>query len=222
MPQRKRPTDEPKRDVTRRLLLERALELFQKRGVEATTMRAIAKASGLSLGAAYYYFPSKDALVFAFYEDTQIEMETMVEHASGTLRERLGALFHRKLEVIGPQRKMLATIVHRLIDPADPVSAFSQPSRAVRDRAVAVFERTLGSENLPPDVTTIAARALWLLMLSTLLVYMNDRSRGGSRTHQLVDDALDMIVPLVPLLATPIGRAMSARVSEALTRAGML
>ena len=37
-------------------------------------MRDIAKAAGLSLGAAYYYFPSKEALVFAYYEQNQVGM----------------------------------------------------------------------------------------------------------------------------------------------------
>src|SRR5690348_1319578 len=69
----KRLPDEKKRDATRRHLVERALALFQERGVEGTTMRDIAKAAGMSLGAAYYYFPSKEALVFAFYEDNQAE-----------------------------------------------------------------------------------------------------------------------------------------------------
>src|SRR5262249_3991252 len=63
--------DEKKSEATRRHLLERALVLFKERGVEATTMRDIAKAAGLSLGAAYYYFPSKEALVFAYYEANQ-------------------------------------------------------------------------------------------------------------------------------------------------------
>ena len=68
---RPRPDGERKSEATRRKLLERALRLFQHRGVEATTMRDIARAAGLSLGAAYYYFPSKEALLFAYYEANQ-------------------------------------------------------------------------------------------------------------------------------------------------------
>src|SRR5262245_14009660 len=147
MPARKRPprpkTGERKSDATRRHLLERALALFAKRGVDATTMRDIAHAAGLSLGAAYYYFPSKEALVFAYYEANQEEMETIAACATGTLRERLGTLFHGKLDSIRGQRAMLAAIVQRLVDPGDPLSAFSARTRAVRDRAIATLARTL-------------------------------------------------------------------------------
>jgi AcrR family transcriptional regulator len=205
-----------KSDATRKRLLARALVLFQKKGVEQTTMRDIAKAAGLSLGAAYYYFPSKDALVFSFYEDNQRDMEELAAQATGTQRERLGALFHGKLESIKPHRKMLAAIVQRLVDPGDPLSAFSQQSRAIRERAVSVIAGTL---DLPDDLRPLAAHALWMLMLAMMLVYINDDSPGEKRTHGLVDDALDMVVPLMPLLATPMGKAMCDRVTKALARA---
>jgi AcrR family transcriptional regulator len=209
---------ETKSEATRRRLLERALALFQKRGVEATTMRDIAKAAGLSLGAAYYYFPSKEALVFAYYEDNQREMEELGARAEGTAREKLGSIFHGKLEGIRPHRKMLASIVQRLIDPGDPLSAFSQEARAVRERSVAVFARAIDGA-VPAEVAPLAANALWLLMMALLLVYINDDSPGEKRTHGLVDDALDMIVAMLPLLGTPPGRAIVERVTGALARA---
>ncbi|MBV8761244.1 MAG: TetR/AcrR family transcriptional regulator [Deltaproteobacteria bacterium] len=205
-----------KSEATRKRLLARALVLFQKKGVEQTTMRDIAKAAGLSLGAAYYYFPSKDALVFSFYEDNQRDMEELAASATGTLRERLGVLFHGKLESIRPHRKMLAAIVQRLVDPGDPLSAFSQQSRQVRERAIAVIAATL---DIADDLRPLAAHALWLLMLALMLVYINDDSPGEKRTHGLVDDALDMAVPMLPLLATPMGHALVERVTSALARA---
>lgn len=217
MPARKPKRVEAKSDATRRRLLERALVLFQKRGVDATTMRDIARAAGMSIGAAYYYFPSKEALVFAYYEDHQRGMEQLAARATGTLRERLGAIFHGKLDSIRPQRKMLAAIVQRLVDPGDPLSAFSKQSHEVRERAIAVIEDVL--DDVPAAVRPLAASALWLLMLSLMLVYINDDSPGEARTHGLVDDALDMIVAMLPMLGTPMGKALAERVTAALARA---
>jgi AcrR family transcriptional regulator len=212
---------ERKRDTTRRKLLERALKLFQQRGVEATTMRDIAKAAGMSLGAAYYYFPSKEALVFAYYEDNQAELEALLERATGTVRERLGTVFHGKLETIRPQKKMLAAIVQRLVDPTDPVGAFSAQTRSVRERAMAVLEAVLDGSGLPPTVIPFVARALWLLQMAMMLVFVNDDSPHEQRTHRLVDEALDMIVPMLPLLATPMGAALVDKITGALSRAGI-
>lgn len=210
-----------KRDATRERLLSRALALFQKKGVEGTTMRDIAKAAKLSLGAAYYYFPSKEALVFAYYEDNQEAYEALAADLTGTTREQLGALFHGKLETIRAQRRMLAAIVQRLVDPGDPLSAFSAQTRAVRDRALGVLERVLAGAHVPADVVPLAARALWLLQMAMMLVYVNDDSEDQQRTHGLVDDALDMIVPMLPLLATPMGKAIADKVTAALGKAGL-
>jgi AcrR family transcriptional regulator len=221
MPRAKRKPDETKSEATRRHLLDRALVLFRERGVDATTMRDIAKAAGLSLGAAYYYFPSKEALVFAYYEQNQHVMEKLAGRATGTLRDRLGVLLHGKLRSIHDQRHMLGTIVQRLIDPGDPLSAFSAQSRAVRDRAIAVFEQPLIDAGLPREVTRVAAHALWLFMLGMMLVYIKDDSPKQKRTHGLVDDALDMLVPMLPMLSTPMGHALVKRIVGALDRAGI-
>lgn len=212
---------ERKRDATRRKLLERALKLFQQRGVEATTMRDIAKAAGMSLGAAYYYFPSKEALVFAYYEDNQAQFEQLVARADGTVRQRLGTVFHGKLDTIRPQKKMLAAIVQRLVDPKDSVGAFSAQTRGVRDRAMAVLGTALAGSGLPLAVIPFAARALWLLQMAMMLVFVNDDSPGEQKTHGLVDETLDMIVPMLPLLATPMGAAMVDKITGALGRAGI-
>lgn len=217
-------TPEPtgtKRDATRQRVLDRALALFQQRGVEATTMRDIARAAGLSLGAAYYHFPSKDALMFAYYEANQTEMEAAAEHASGGVRERLGADFHAKLDSVRPYRRMLAAIVGRLVDPGDPLSALSAHQRAVRGRAIAMLARILRDAGLSPDAVRLAAGALWLLEMAALLLYVHDESPGGARTHRLVDDALDLVVPMLPVLDTPLGRDLAARVVAALDRAGI-
>lgn len=216
-----RAAPERKSDATRRKLLERALGLFQQRGVEATTMRDIARAAGLSLGAAYYYFPSKEALLFAYYDANQTLLEAEAARATGSVRERLGAEFHLKLSSVQPQRKMMAAIVSRLVDPGDPLSALSAQQRAVRERAVALVARVLDGAGLSAETVRLAAGALWLLQMAALLLYVHDESPDQVRTHRLVDDALDLIVPMLPMLDLPIGREIGRRIVAALDRAGI-
>ncbi len=208
-----------KSEATRAHLYETALALFQTKGVDGTTMRDIATAAGMSLGAAYYYFPSKEALVFAYYEENQAVIERL--EVSGSLREQLGALLHAKLKSIRDQRHMLGTILPRLMNPGDELSAFSERTKAVRTRAIEMFARPLREAGLSEDVVRIAAHAIWMFQLAAMLVYLNDSSAHQKRTHGLVDDALDMIVPMLPMLATPIGKNIIERVTGALDRAGI-
>ena len=70
-----------KGEATRQHVLETALKLFRRRGFERTTMRDIAERAGLSLGAAYHYFRSKDELVVAYYEWMQAEHERLAQAA---------------------------------------------------------------------------------------------------------------------------------------------
>lgn len=210
---------ESKSAATRRHLLETALALFQKHGVEATTMRDIADAAGMSLGAAYYYFPSKESLVFAFYEANQEEVEHL--ELTGSLRDQLGTLLHAKLRSIRDQRHMLGTILPRLVDPGDPLSAFSAQTRQVRARAIEVFATPLREAGMPDEVVRVAAHALWMAQLGAMLVFLNDTSAGQKRTHGLVDEMLDMVVPLLPMLASPMGEQLVGRIVGALDRAGI-
>src|ERR1700681_1858594 len=80
-------------EQTRTLILNAALERFRKGGFEVTTMRDIARAAKVATGAAYYYFPSKEAIVAAYYDQVQrLHAEKVRLELNGKvgLRERLG------------------------------------------------------------------------------------------------------------------------------------
>ena len=57
--------------------------------------------------------------------------------------------------------------------------------------------------------------------MAMMLVFVNDDSPHEQRTHGLVDETLDMIVPMLPLLATPMGAATVEKITGALSRAGI-
>src|SRR5262249_21783515 len=103
-------------------------------------MRQIAAAAGLALGAAYYYFPSKEAIVLAYYARNQAAEALPVK---GTLREKLGQLMHHKLSVVQRERKLLGAIVPRLANPSDPLSAFAKETRDIRRQSMALFAGAL-------------------------------------------------------------------------------
>src|SRR5262249_43416394 len=145
-----------KSDETRARILEAAMDLFRRKGFEETTMREIAAGAGMAIGAAYYYFDSKDAIVLAFYDQAQAEMIPQLEGAlakSKDLKERLRALLEIKLRYFEPNRRLLGALaVHT--DPEHSLSPFSERTRAIRERDVEFFARALeGSKvRLPADL----------------------------------------------------------------------
>ncbi len=52
---------------TRRQIFESALELFREKGFDSTTMQEIAAHARVVKSAAYYYFPSKEAIIQAYF-----------------------------------------------------------------------------------------------------------------------------------------------------------
>src|ERR1700722_5318404 len=99
-----------KAEVTERRILDAALEMFRTKGFEEETMRDIAAAADVATGAAYYYYPSKDAIVLAFYQRSCVEMQPLIEEAlaseAGGLEDRLKTLINVKLEYFAPYRSV--------------------------------------------------------------------------------------------------------------------
>lgn len=67
---------ERKKDQTREALARAAIELFQEKGYEATTVAEIARAASVSRRTFFRYFPTKDALLFV---DTSDHLERFRE-----------------------------------------------------------------------------------------------------------------------------------------------
>jgi AcrR family transcriptional regulator len=199
-----------KSDETRARMLEAALALFRKRGFESTTMRDIAEEAGAALGAVYYYFDSKDALVMAFYERAQMELTPLVEEAlskTSKLEERLHRLLKVKLDYFAPNRSLLGTLSAH-VDPQHPLSPFSQEGRAIRDHDIDLFARALtGSKvRLPDDLKMHLPRLLWLYQMGLLLFWVYDRSPAQARTRLLFEKSLSIVVSLIKLSTFPLMR----------------
>src|SRR5580704_12670911 len=118
----------PKAEETGLRILDSALELFRQEGFDTATMRDIAAKAGVATGAAYYYYPSKDAIVMAFYERSCDEMQPRIEAAlagAHGLEKRLRELILVKLAYFAPNRGVLRALLRNGADPKHPLSPFS-------------------------------------------------------------------------------------------------
>ncbi len=101
-------TQGERRADTRRRLLLAAAELFSERGVDGTSIDAIAERADRTSGAVYDHFGGKDGVLFALL-DTWVEELGVVIGAelatATTLEERLGVLWRNVSEpVVGGDR----------------------------------------------------------------------------------------------------------------------
>ena len=135
-----------KAEETRGRILSEALTLFRERGFDQTTMRDIARAANVAIGAAYYYFESKEALVMAFYGEASKSVHEQIEIALGRktdLKARLLAVIDVKFEYFGPNRKFLGALLRHAADPDHPLSPFSAQTQEIRERDMRHFSEAL-------------------------------------------------------------------------------
>lgn len=209
---------------SRSRILGVSLDLFRKRGFDKTTMRDIAKAAGTSLGAAYYYFPSKEAIVLSYYERLVGDYEERTRQIlaqTDDLRERLRGVFHCKLDLAKKDRKLMAALSRTVGDAKSPVSVFAAETRQIRERTIGVMRQAVSVEQVPEPLRELAALGLWTLLLGTLVYFVHDDSPKQERTRQLIDQAIDLVLPIAPLLAMPEILPFRAQLAALLQNAGL-
>jgi AcrR family transcriptional regulator len=193
---------------TRASILSHAIRLFRERGFDATTMRDVADAAGVALGSAYYYFPGKEAIVQAYYDEVQSQHLSQVAEALGAKKhnfeERLRIAFHAKFDILAHDRKLLGALFRYTADPTHPLSVFGPANQATREQSMSVFALAIGEEKLPEDIRAAVPIALWALHMGILLYFIYDQSLGQERTRKLIDGAVRIIVRILSVARLPI------------------
>ena len=212
-------------EETRRMVLETALALFREQGFEKTTIRDIAARADLSLGAAYYYFPSKEAIVGAYYDYVQEEHLTLARTSfeqARDLRGRLAAALHTKIDVMEQDRALLRALFRYGGEPDHPLSWFGPATRDQRQRCIDLFGEALAGERLPDDVREAAPTLMWTLHMGILLYFLYDSSPGQRKTRKLIDASVGLVVDAKRIAVSPLLRPVRKRVFTILREAGLL
>jgi len=212
---------------TKGLILKKALDLFRKQGFEVTTMRDIARAAKVATGAAYYYFPSKEAIVSAYYDEVQrLHAVKVREELAGKegVRKRLACVLHSKLEILRDDRKFLGALFRYSGEAGHPLSVFGKATEAQRKQSREIFRESLAGTEFSEELKELLPGWIWLAHLGMILYFIHDESEGQRKTHKLVDRFAEMFGGLVELtnsaLVRPFVKPFQAKMLEALREAG--
>jgi len=194
----------PKAEETRRRILAAALDLFQERGFAETTMRDIARRADVATGAAYYYFPSKESIVMAFYWQTHVAFDAAHRARLAETRdlsERIRTLIELKIEQFQPYREFLGALFRSAGDPASPLSPFSEETREIRDQSIGHFRSALEGSNVrtPPDLGRYLPYLLWLYQMGIVLFWIYDRSARQTKTRFLLEQSSSLIANAIKI-----------------------
>jgi len=200
-------------------ILNAALDLFRRDGFDNATMRDIAAAAGVATGAAYYYYPSKDAIVMDFYRRSCAEMQPRIAAALqgiSRLEPRLRELIRVKLTHFASNRGVLRALLRNGADPAHPLSPFSPQTREIREIDLAWFTRILEDcgTRIPRDLEPHLPGVLWLFQMGVIYFWVIDDSPLQARTARLLDLSVKSVVTLVRFSALPLLRPLRKTVLQ--------
>jgi AcrR family transcriptional regulator len=186
---RGRPAGEtPQGAAAKARLYSVAMKLISKRGYEATTLRDIAKDAGVSVGLLYRYFPNKQAVVIALYDELSADYARQAEAMpAGKWRDRFLFALRTSLRVLEPHRVALRALTPVLVgDPNDGI--FAGTTAFSRLRVQRTFELAItGASDAPAaPLAESLGRLLYMIHLAVLLWWLLDKSPTQRATTALV------------------------------------
>jgi AcrR family transcriptional regulator len=96
-------------------ILEHATAVFYEKGYDAASMRDLSRASGMSLAGLYYYFESKERLLYLIqkhtFETVLLNLRVRLETIAGA-EERMRAFIANHLEYFLANRKAMTVLSH--------------------------------------------------------------------------------------------------------------
>jgi AcrR family transcriptional regulator len=216
MPARKKPTTRAKpagakprvagrraqsKEAIRKRIVTAALNLFQTKGFEATTTRAIARKAGIAEGTIFNYFKTKEDIALHFFEQ---EVDQAIAAVRGNphlrkapLEEKLFTLVQSQLEFLAPYERFIGAAFIQALKPASPLGPFSHRAQELRHRYIG-FVQELFEESMPKHpLTWVAPDAFWIYYLGVLLFWLHDSSPGKQTSLAFLDRSLSIGVSVL-------------------------
>jgi AcrR family transcriptional regulator len=183
-----------KRDQTRAALLTAAAQVFAARGFQATTLDAVAEAAGLTKGAVYSNFQSKDDLIQALLDDRterdgrRWQAAFAVSDATDRLRQIAnvaGESMHGDRDWIALELQFHLYALHQQTARDKLRAHYAR----VEDAIATALSAHLGDR--PENLTSLARG---LPALSFGLGIMNQLESPGQTTNQVWHDLLERLL----------------------------
>ena len=198
-----------------------ALQLIAARGYEATTLRDIAKEAGVSVGLLYRYFPSKQSVVIALYDELSTDYARQAaDIPAGKWRDRFLFALTTSLDVLKPHKMALRALTPVLVgDPEEGI--FAASTSFSRLRVQRVFEAAVtGASDAPKKPLAEAlGRLLYLVHLSVLLWWLLDKTSNQRATAALVTLTRQLLPSAALALLVPPVRTFVISVDELIREA---
>jgi len=187
------------KEKTKEAILKAALDLFSKKGFQATTTKEISDRAGIAEGTLFNYFRTKEDLALYFLEQEVLglihwfECQERLQNAS--LAEKLFAIIHHNLEQIAPYEDFIGAVYLRALQPSSKLCPLSVERQEINLRYLkfvrGILEEAEAKEEIP-EVGDLGCYAFGLFHLAMMTHWLHDLSAGKQATLALLDRCLKM------------------------------
>ncbi|MCX7029285.1 MAG: TetR/AcrR family transcriptional regulator [Spirochaetes bacterium] len=185
-------------EETRTRILQSAMKLFSETGFDATGVAEICGTAGVSKGAFYHHFETKQAVFLQLLEDWLQQVDADLQTAlreSPTVVEGLLGMAARTREVFSAADGRLSILLEFWSQARkDPVvwERTIAPFRRYRDAFAGIVRKGIAEGSLRPIDADKAAQALMSLAVGIVLQGVLDPK--GARWDRVIQDTIGMLV----------------------------
>ncbi len=183
-------------------VLDSAMSLFLERGYEATRMDDVAARAGISKGAVYRYFPSKQALLEGLVTRGLVplseKLTRMVDNYSGNPQKAIATMV-RLLARRATQAKVIAVpkiIIREAIVVPEIAEMYSEAVIRPVLKALSFFiQKGIEEKKFQPVDPELSARSIMGPMIAHILLseVFQLRPQGGLRFEELAENHLEIL-----------------------------
>ncbi len=161
------------KDRTRARILEAAQRVFASKGYHRALMDDVAQEAGLSKGALYFHFPSKEELFLSLVEDAAEQLAQRVLEAIEGARggeAKVRAALHAAIEAFSEKEALTRLLLVEWVSlgPDFQAKRFAL-QRALADLIREQLDRAVAEGDIPPQDTELASFA-WIGAIQALVV----------------------------------------------------
>ncbi|MEQ8193814.1 MAG: TetR/AcrR family transcriptional regulator, partial [Rhodospirillales bacterium] len=181
----------------RRRIVEALLALTARDGWQAVTLSSLAAETGLALSEIYVHFPSRQAILAAFFDgiDSNVLANTPKAILNEPPRDRLFDILMRRFDTLNEHKDAIAAIVRGTCN--DPLMILCGAPRFMQSIAAMLEAAGLSSAGC---AGTVKANGLAVIYLNAFRVWLRDDTQDMSKTMATLDKSLRQADRLAAML----------------------
>jgi len=187
-----------KKAENRRKLIRAAVDLIIEKGFKAATMRGIAKKAGMGEATIYNYFPTKESILYAYYEDHFQDCIQKLQSIDGfnqySFQEQLQTFFETSLDFLLPDREFISHSFKAIFLSMSHNFKQLKQSRLIFFNILDdIFQAAIEVDEIPDQVfQEIIYQLFFDFYIGIVIYWLKDSSEQFSDTTILLDKSFDL------------------------------